>query len=222
MKMISNSSTDKSLTINEIFYTIQGESYLSGLPTVFIRLTGCHQRCTYCDTEYAFYEGTKMTIEAILEKIKDYPCKNVLVTGGEPLLQKDVVILMQSLLNKGYMVGVETSGNLDISHLPAEVVKIMDLKTPASGECDKNNYNNIKHLSSSDEIKFVVMNETDVDWSLEMIHKKNIDKICRVSLSPTDRVLHPMIAKKILESGKAIRQQTQLHKLIWPEKDRGV
>src|SRR3989338_10069971 len=129
-----NTDLTKTLTINEVFFSIQGESYLAGLPCIFIRLTGCHQRCVYFDTEYAFYEGKKMSLETIFEQISEYPCKNVLVTGGEPLLQSNTGLLMRKLLESGYQVSVETSGNRDISGLPREVIKIMDLKTTGSGE----------------------------------------------------------------------------------------
>lgn len=210
------------LTVNEIFYSIQGESYLAGLPFVFVRLTGCHQRCVYCDTEYAFKEGRKMTLQAILETISNYPCKRVLVTGGEPLLQAQTPTLMQELLHRGYHVSVETGGNRDVSGVPDGVFRIVDLKTPTSGECERNNYDNLKHLRSQDEIKFVVMNEADIKWSVEMIIRYNLDQICHVSISPTDLQLNPMIADHILKTGKSIRQQMQLHKLIWPAAQRGV
>lgn len=211
----------KTLTINEIFFSIQGESYLAGLPCIFIRLTGCHQRCVYCDTEYAFYEGKKMSLEIILEEISKYPCKNILITGGEPLLQSNTPSLMQKLLESGYQVAVETSGNRDISGLPRAVIKIMDLKTPASGEVALNNYNNIGYLDAKDEVKFVVLNEQDIDWSIAMIREKKLEELCHVSVSPAAENLNQLIAEKILESGVAIRQQIQLHKLIWPHKERG-
>lgn len=211
----------KKLTINEIFFSIQGESYLAGLPCIFIRLTGCHQRCVYCDTEYAFFEGEKMTLEQILTEIKKYSCKNVLITGGEPLLQSNTVLLMEELIDRAYTVAVETSGNRDVSCLPREVIKVMDLKTPCSGEAQMNNYNNIKYLDSKDEIKFVVMNEQDIDWSIAMIGEKKLENICHVSVSPTSNDLNAVIADKILKSGMKIRQQVQLHKLIWPQKERG-
>lgn len=211
----------KKLTINEIFYSIQGESYLAGLPCVFIRLTGCHQRCVYCDTEYAFYEGKKITIAAILDATASYSCQNVLLTGGEPLLQDNAPLLAQILLERGYRVAVETGGNRDISRLPIEVVKILDLKTPASGECERNNYENLRHLTAKDEVKFVVMNESDTDWAIEETRNRRLTKLCRVSFSPTDPAHLPMLVEKILNSGLEIRLQTQLHKLIWPEKRKG-
>lgn len=212
---------NKKLTVNEIFYSIQGESYLAGLPCVFIRLTGCHQRCVYCDTEYAFYEGKKLTIANILEAIAGYSCKNALLTGGEPLLQDNAPLLAEVLLERGYRVAVETGGNRDISRLPAAVVKVLDLKTPSSGECERNNYENLRHLTAQDEIKFVVMNESDADWAIAEVKKRRLTELCRVSLSPTERGLLPMLAEKILKSGLEIRLQTQLHKIIWPEKRKG-
>lgn len=217
-----NEGTNSFLTINEIFYSIQGESYLAGLPCIFIRLTGCHQRCVYCDTEYAFFEGKKQSIAEITENIKKFPCKNVLITGGEPLLQQNTPLLMQLLLDLGYAVSVETGGNLDISVLPADVVVVMDLKTPTSGEMHRNNNDNIKFLKAKDEVKFVVMNEADIDWALAQIKEHRLDQICHVSMSPTQKDLHPVVAEKILASGIKIRQQMQFHKYIWPESVGGV
>jgi 7-carboxy-7-deazaguanine synthase len=217
-----NDLLNKKLTINEIFHSIQGESYLSGLPFVFVRLTGCHQRCTYCDTEYAFYEGKKLSFEIILDQIQSFKCENVLITGGEPLLQCNTPDLIQLLLDTGYQVSVETSGNLSLENLPDKVVKIMDLKTPGSGECDKNNWNNIKFLGNKDEVKFVVTDEDDIDWAIATIKEYRLDTICHVSISPTDLELNTSIAEKILESSLAIRQQVQLHKLIWPNENRGI
>lgn len=212
---------NKKLTINEIFYSIQGESYLSGLPCIFIRLTGCHQRCVYCDTEYAFYEGKRKTIEDIIGEIKKFPCQNVLLTGGEPLLQSNTPRLAETLLQNQYQVAIETAGNRDISILPQSVIKIMDLKTPGSGECERNNYNNLEFLEAKDEIKFVMTNDNDVDWSLKIIREKKLDQICHLSFSPANDSLLPLMADKILQSGLPIRLQVQLHKLIWPQKERG-
>ena len=211
----------KHLTINEIFYSIQGESYLAGLPCIFVRLTGCHQRCTYCDSEYAFYEGKKVTLGEIMDQIQAFPCHNILLTGGEPLLQGNCPLLAQLLLDAGYQVAIETSGNRDISCLPLAVIKIMDLKTPASHECHRNNYDNLKFLQKQDEIKFVVMNESDTDWALDLIRDKKLEGLCHLSLSPTDKTLLPVIADRILKSGLPVRLQIQFHKMIWPQKDRG-
>lgn len=216
-----NKDLQKKLTINEIFYSIQGESYLAGLPCVFVRLTGCHQRCHYCDTEYAFYEGQKMTIAAILDQIAKYPTKNVMLTGGEPLLQENCKVLAKVLLDENFTVAIETSGNRDIAVLPDGVIRIMDLKTPGSGEEPMNNYDNLKSLNVNDEVKFVVTSPEDLDWGLEMVNKHKIDEICHVSASPTDVAFLPMMAEKILQSARKVRLQTQFHKIIWPQKDKG-
>ncbi|OVE81379.1 hypothetical protein BVY03_04130 [bacterium K02(2017)] len=213
--------TKEQLKINEIFYSIQGESYLSGLPCIFIRLTGCDLRCTYCDTKYAYYDGQFMEFSEIIIKIKEYPCYNVLLTGGEPLLQKNTSKLAQKLIDLGYKVAIETSGNHDISVLPNEVVKIMDLKTPGSGEDKKNDYKNISKLTSKDEIKFVVVNNEDTHWAIKQIKENNLDQRCHVSISPTDHKLHPSIADEVLNSGRKIRHQFQMHKVIWPNREKG-
>lgn len=211
----------KKLTVNEIFFSIQGESYLAGLPCAFIRLTGCHQRCVYCDTEYAFYEGRKATIGAVLDEVAKFPTKNALITGGEPLLQENCPELARALIERGYRVAIETGGNRDVSKLPREVVKVMDLKTPASAECERNDYGNLSHLDAKDEIKFVVMDGADADWALAETRDRELHELCHVSLSPTDRDLLPALADKILKSGLPVRLQVQFHKVIWKDKDRG-
>lgn len=210
------------LTVNEIFYSIQGESYLAGLPCVFVRLTACDLRCVYCDTEYAFHEGRKMTCREILLQVQTHPCRNILITGGEPLLQSSAIDLMQILVHEGYSVALETGGHRDLSKVPGEVVIVMDLKTPASGECEHNRHENLRLLKKKDEVKFVVMNDADIDWALAKIREHGLVQRCHVSLSPTHTTLHPVLAQKILTSGLMIRQQTQLHKIIWPERVRGV
>lgn len=212
----------KTVTVNEIFYSIQGESYLAGLPCIFIRLTGCDQRCVYCDTEYAFYEGEKISFSDILSKIKEYPCDNVLMTGGEPLLQSNTLNLIEVLLDQGYQVSVETSGGRDVSGVPKKANIIMDLKTPSSGEEKRNNLDNLTYLKKTDEIKFVVMNEADISWALDMTREKKLTELCHVSLSPVQRELNIKIADGILNSGLKVRQQNQLHKIIWPDQKRGV
>lgn len=212
---------EKTLTINEIFFSIQGESYLAGLPCVFVRLTGCHQRCSYCDSEYAFYEGKKMSLKEIISEVKKYNCRNILITGGEPLLQTNTPDLMNYFLKEGYQVAVETGGNRDLAVLPDGVVKIMDLKTPGSGEQHNNNLENLKKLNSNDEIKFVVTNEKDIDWAIEQTKEFHLCEKSHVSLSPIDLKLLPVMAEKIINSGEKIRLQMQFHKLIWPSKDRG-
>lgn len=215
-------SLDKKLTITEIFHSIQGESYLAGLPCVFIRLTGCHQRCTYCDTDFAFYGGEKKTLSEIMKTVEDFGCKNVLITGGEPLLQGNVGALAELLLSQGYSVAIETSGALPVTRVPRAVIKIMDLKTPGSGEEHRNDYTNIESLEAKDEIKFVVTGGADLDWALEQIRSRSLCKRCHVSISPTNKHLLGNCADAILNSGQQIRLQTQFHKLIWPGVDRGV
>lgn len=212
---------DKKLTINEIFYSIQGESYLTGLPCIFVRLTGCHQRCCYCDTEYAFYEGQKKSLTSIIDEIQKFPCSSVLLTGGEPLLQENCGVLAQALLDRHYRVAVETGGARDIRVLPNSVIKIMDLKTPASGEEKKNLYSNLEYLKAQDEVKFVLMNDSDLQWALKMVDKYSIDQLCHVSFSPTERDFLPVVAEAILKSERLIRLQVQFHKIIWPEQKRG-
>ncbi len=212
---------EKKLTINEIFHSIQGESYLAGLPFWFVRLTGCHQRCVYCDTEYAFYEGKKQTLDDILRHLQTRACQNVLLTGGEPLLQDNCGLLAEQLLERGYQVCVETGGARDVRAVPRAVVKIMDLKTPDSGECHRNRYDNLEVLEAKDEVKFVVMGQKDLDWSLDAVKQYCLIGRCHVSFSPIDRAFLPVMAEAILASGLPIRLQYQMHKLIWPEKDRG-
>ena len=216
-----NELLNKKLTINEIFCSIQGESYLAGLPCVFVRLTGCHQRCSYCDTEYAFYEGRKMTLEEIVLEVEKYGIKNVLLTGGEPLLQDNCKVLAQILIDKNYRVCVETGGNRDITVLPADVIKIMDLKTPASKEEHRNHYDNVEALTPKDEVKFVIVDEGDLTWSLATVERFKLDQICHVSFSPTNKELLPILADAIVASKKPIRLQVQFHKMIWPDKDKG-
>lgn len=214
-------SSNRKLTVNEVFFSIQGESYLAGLPCAFVRLTGCHQRCVYCDTEYAFYEGRKTTVDEVLREVAGFATRNVLITGGEPLLQENCALLASEFLARGYRVAIETGGNRDVSCLPREVVKIMDLKTPASGECERNNYANLDHLDAKDEIKFVVMNESDAAWALAQVRERRLCELCHVSFSPTERAFLPGLAERILASGLPIRLQTQFHKTIWDDKERG-
>lgn len=212
---------DKFLTVNEIFFSIQGESYLSGLPCVFVRLTGCHQRCVYCDTEYAFFEGQKITLAAIQDAVQKFPCQNLLITGGEPLLQSNTPVLVRRFLDSGYRVAVETGGARPVEVLPRDVIKIMDLKTPGSGESHRNRYENLKHLDQKDEIKFVVTGPDDMDWSLNLAREHDLTSRCHVSLSPVSLDLLPEMAEKILAAGIPVRLQHQLHKLVWPQKERG-
>ena len=206
------------LIINEIFYSIQGESSRIGLPTIFIRLTGCPLRCKYCDTEYAFTEGEKMHINVILNKIKQYPTKYVTVTGGEPLAQKECVLLLKKLCDCGYDVSLETSGAFTVSNVDKRVKKIIDIKTPGSNEERKNNFENFKYLTKHDEIKFVICDRSDYTWAKEKILEKEISDICDIIFSPVYGSLKSSdLANWILEDKLNVRMQLQLHKLLWGE-----
>ena len=207
------------LVINEIFYSIQGESSRIGLPTIFIRLTGCPLRCQYCDTEYAFSEGKKMQMISILDKIKNYPTKYVTVTGGEPLAQKSCSKLLTKLCDIGYDVSLETSGAINVSNVDKRVKKIIDIKTPGSAEEDKNKFENLKYLTIKDEIKFVICDRSDYVWAKQKIIEKKMADICEVIFSPVHKSLMPTdLANWILEDQLNVRLQVQLHKYLWGDK----
>jgi 7-carboxy-7-deazaguanine synthase len=211
------------LKINEIFYSIQGESSLAGKPCIFIRLTYCNLRCTYCDTEYAFYEGKDMSIDDIIKEVSKYNCKLVEITGGEPLVQKDVYSLMSSLCDMDYMVMLETSGSLSVEEVDKRVKIIMDIKTPSSGMMEKNLFENFKYLKRIDEIKFVIGNKTDYDWSKEIIAKYDLTNRFNVLMSPVFGELENIsLAEWILGDDLDVRYQIQLHKYIWQPDTRGV
>ena len=211
------------LKINEIFHSIQGESSYTGLPCIFIRLTYCNLRCSYCDTEYAFYEGSDMTIKEILNKIGKYQTNLVMVTGGEPLIQKGCIDLMNQLLKKKYDVMIETSGSLSLNKVPKDVIKIVDFKCPTSNMMDKNDWTIIKDINQTDEIKFVIGNREDYDWSKEMIKNYNLNKICPILFSPVyDNIDIQDLSQWILEDGIKVRLQIQLHKHIWDADAKGV
>ncbi len=210
------------LKINEIFYSIQGESSYTGLPCIFIRLTYCNLRCSYCDTEYAFYNGNDMKISEIISEISKYTTNLVMVTGGEPLLQENCIYLMQELLNKNYSVMLETSGSLKLKDVPKQVIKIVDFKCPASNMMNKNDWTIITDIQKEDEIKFVIANKEDYDWSKKMIKKYNLNKICPILFSPVyNKIDISTLADWILEDGLNVKLQMQLHKHIWGEK-KGV
>ena len=211
------------LKINEIFYSIQGESSYAGLPCIFIRLTYCNLRCSYCDTEYAFYDGKDMEIKSILFKIKKYPANLVMVTGGEPLIQDDCINLMNNLLNENYSVMLETSGSLNLNKVPKKVIKIVDFKCPSSDMMDKNDWAIISDIDSKDEIKFVIGNKEDYDWAKDMIDKYNLHKICPILFSPVyNQIDIKVLSDWILEDGLNVRFQIQLHKHIWGPDASGV
>ncbi len=216
MTAISESRLREQLRITEIFYSLQGETSRVGLPTVFVRLTGCPLRCGYCDTEYAFYGGEAMTLAAIMAQVAAHQAHYVTVTGGEPLAQKNCLLLLRELCNAGYSVSLETSGALDVSEADARVSKILDIKTPGSGEMEKNLWSNLAHLTPRDEIKFVLCDEQDYLWAVEQLRKRNLSAICPVLFSPVYRQLaEQTLADWILRDRLPVRMQIQLHKLLW-------
>ncbi len=210
------------LKVNEIFYSIQGESSFSGIPFVFVRLTGCNLRCSYCDTKYAFEEGKNLSVEQILKEIKKYKCQYVEITGGEPLLQDGTPFLVDSLIDKGFKVLVETNGTKDVSVISDKAVIIMDIKCPSSGESDKTDWDNLKRLGPKDEIKFVLGEKSDYDWAKKVIKEKDITGKFTILLSPVRGKIDPStLAERILTDNLNVRLQLQLHKILWPEIERG-
>jgi 7-carboxy-7-deazaguanine synthase len=223
--MLYSSDVDEAaLTINEIYRSIQGESTWAGWPCVFVRLTFCDLRCTYCDTEYAFYEGKKQTLKEIIDAVVAYSCPLVEITGGEPLLQKNVLPLMASLADADLMVLLETSGAHDISRVDPRVHRIMDLKTPGSGEVERNLFSNIEHLTQRDEVKFVIGSREDYEWSREKVLRYKLPDRCRAVLfSPIFGRIDPReIVEWILADDLRVRFQLQMHKFIWTPTQRGV
>jgi 7-carboxy-7-deazaguanine synthase len=211
------------LKVNEIYFSIQGESSKAGLPCVFIRLTYCNLRCSYCDTEYAFYEGTERTIEEILSEVRKYECKLVEITGGEPLVQEDVHGLMKALADEGFEVMLETGGSLPINEVDKRVMIIMDLKCPSSKMMMKNLYQNIDFLKPNDEVKFVIGTPEDFDWSKEIISKYDLTNKCCILFSVVFGKLEPVkLVNWILEDKLNVRYQLQMHKIIWHPETKGV
>jgi 7-carboxy-7-deazaguanine synthase len=214
----------KTLTINEIYHSIQGESTWAGEPCVFVRLTFCDLRCTYCDTEYAFYEGKKQTLDEIATAVAAFQCPLVEITGGEPLLQKNVLPLMTMLADARHTVLLETSGAHDISKVDPRVHRIMDLKTPGSGETARNLFSNIEYLTQRDEVKFVIGSREDYEWSREQVERHMLTQRCRAVLfSPIFGRIDPReIVEWTLADRLPVRFQLQMHKFIWTPTKRGV
>ncbi len=209
----------ESIRITEIFFSLQGESLTAGVPTVFIRLTGCPLRCNYCDTEYAFTGGERMSIEEIAQKVSTYECRHICVTGGEPLAQKPCLDLMTHLCDIGYSVSIETSGALAIDDVDPRVVKVMDLKTPNSGEMVRNRMENLQFINSKDQIKFVICNQRDYQWAVMQVQEHGLNKICTVLFSPSYQEQDATeLASWILEDNLDVRFQMQLHKILWGNK----
>ena len=208
--------SEQKLRITEIFYSLQGEALSVGCPTVFVRLTGCPLRCQYCDTAYAFTGGEWTQLDAILEKVGEYNTRYVTVTGGEPLAQPACLSLLKQLCDAGYQVSLETSGAIDVEPVDKRVVKVMDLKTPASGEMDKNLWTNLHYIEAKDQIKFVICDREDYLWSKQCIQEHTLDQKCEVLFSPSNEQLNPSdLADWILQDQLKVRFQVQLHKILW-------
>jgi 7-carboxy-7-deazaguanine synthase len=211
------------LIINEIFFSIQGESSLTGQPCTFIRLTACDLRCAWCDTAYAFEEGTEMTFDAIMQKVKGFGCKLIEITGGEPLFQENVHGLMKMLCNNNYEVMIETGGHRDISGIDSRVKRIMDIKCPGSKMEKHNRWENINALTAGDEVKFVIADETDYNWAKEIVRQHKLTEKCTVLFSPVfGKLENRKLAELILHDRLNVRFQLQMHKYIWDPNKRGV
>lgn len=204
------------LRITEIFHSLQGEAARAGLPTVFVRLTGCPLRCVWCDTTYSFTGGEAASVESVLNEVANYPVRQVCVTGGEPLAQKECLPLLSALCDAGYDVSLETSGALDIAAVDPRVSRIMDLKAPDSGESAKNRWENLAALNQRDEIKIVIASRADYEWARQALREHRLDQLCTVLFSPAQGLIEARaLAEWILEDGLNVRFQMQLHKLLW-------
>jgi 7-carboxy-7-deazaguanine synthase len=204
------------LRISEIFLSLQGEARSVGLPTVFVRLTGCPLRCHYCDTEYAFRGGETMDLDSIVRRVTSYQVRHVTVTGGEPLAQPASLTLLSCLCDRGYEVSLETSGALDVSQVDARVTKVLDLKTPASGECHRNHYRNLAYLTPGDQVKFVICNRDDYEWARDVLDEHRLCTRCEVLFSPSyGQQSAAELADWVLADRLPVRFQVQLHKVLW-------
>ena len=213
---MSSSNKPVSLKISEIFFSLQGEATRAGLPTVFVRLTGCPLRCVWCDSEHAFSGGKRMSQAQVLEAVARYGARQVCVTGGEPLAQKNCLPLLTALCDAGYDVSLETSGALDIAEVDSRVARIVDLKAPGSGECARNHWQNTDLMTPRDELKFVLADRNDYEWAVTTIREHQLDKRCPILFSPVQDALAPQeLAVWILADRLPVRFQLQLHKLLW-------
>lgn len=204
------------LKLTEIFLSIQGEADSVGWPTVFVRLTGCPLRCRYCDTQYSFYGGEWFTLEQVLERVADYKVRHVCVTGGEPLAQKGCHALLRSLCDAGHRVSLETSGAIDVSNVDSRVIRVLDIKTPASGEAHRNRFENLDVMRADEQIKFVICDRGDFEWSRDLLQEKRLSDICTVLFSPSFGQLEARdLAQWILDERLPVRLQVQLHKYLW-------
>jgi 7-carboxy-7-deazaguanine synthase len=213
---------DTTLEVCEVFRSLQGETTWSGCPATFIRLAGCNLRCRYCDSEHAQAPGEPQTVDALLDSV-DRPGELVVVTGGEPLIQPGTRALLEELVRAGHSVLLETNGSLDIAGLPPEVVRVVDVKCPGSGESDKNRWANLELLRPTDEVKLVVTDRADFDFAVGVVDRHDLEARCTVLLSPVvERLAPATLAGWILDRGGALRLQLQLHRILWPQRDRGV
>jgi len=211
------------LTVNEVFFSIQGEGTRAGRPCVFLRLTGCPLRCTYCDTAYAFHEGQRRDEDEVIASLEAHPCRLVLLTGGEPLAQPDAFPFVTRLLDAGWEVLVETSGHILLDRLDRRAVAIVDVKTPGSGETHRMEWRNLELLKPTDELKLVLAHRADYEWARDLVRERQIAARCTVLFSPVHGVLDPgLLARWVLADGLPVRVQVQLNKYLWPGVERGV
>ena len=211
------------MKINEIFTSIQGETSFAGLPFTFVRLTGCNLRCSYCDTQYAYEEGTERSIDQVLSEIQQRGVSRIVVTGGEPLLQNEIYTLCSQLADRGFIVLIETNGTISIKNIDQRVYRILDLKCPGSGMDAHMDFKNIGYLTARDEVKFVISDRSDFQWALAIIKRYNLEQISNILMSPAHQALHPReLAEWIIQEKLNARLQLQLQKYIWPDKMRDV